>query len=126
MSFHAFLPAIPVSLPVFPAQAGIQSSQIILHFSQFYLVWIPAYAGMTKPVLVKTVKVIKSKTSIIICIKYLNSNELDDCGCFGGLWKRTIPEAIVEEVIFLILWAVYFVIQYRNKEAKKQRVGVYV
>jgi len=39
---------------------------------------------------------------------------LDDCGCFGGLWKRTIPEAIIEEIIFLALWSLYFIIRYRQ------------
>jgi hypothetical protein len=43
---------------------------------------------------------------------------LDDCGCFGGLWKRTIQEAIVEEVIFLILWVIYFVMQYKFQYKK--------
>ena len=40
---------------------------------------------------------------------------LDDCGCFGGLWKRTIPEAIFEEIIFLVLWSLYFIIRYRQR-----------
>jgi len=39
---------------------------------------------------------------------------LDDCGCFGGLWRRTIPEAIIEEIIFLVLWSIYFIVRYRQ------------
>jgi len=42
---------------------------------------------------------------------YFSGIILEDCGCFGGLWKRTIPEAIVEEIIFLALWIIYFVIR---------------
>jgi hypothetical protein len=38
---------------------------------------------------------------------------LDDCGCFGGLWRRTIQEAIVEEMLFIAIWIIYFVIQYK-------------
>jgi len=44
---------------------------------------------------------------------YFKGIIIEDCGCFGGIWRRTIPEAIVEEIIFIILWGVYFLLQYK-------------
>jgi len=48
-----------------------------------------------------------------------NSIILDDCGCFGGLINRTIPEAIIDEIILIALSIGYFVIH--RKGAKAQR-----
>ena len=45
---------------------------------------------------------------------------LDDCGCFGGLIKRTIPEAIVDEVVLLLLTAGYFLMHRRAAERKRE------
>ena len=52
----------------------------------------------------------------------MNGIILDDCGCFGGLIRRTIPEAIVDEVILLLLTAGYFVMHRRAAEGKGEVV----
>jgi len=44
---------------------------------------------------------------------------LDDCGCFGGLIKRTIPEAIVDEIILIALGLGYLI--FNRKVAETQR-----
>lgn len=44
---------------------------------------------------------------------------LDDCGCFGGLIKRTIPEAIVDEIVLLALCSGYFVIHRKDAESRR-------
>jgi len=38
---------------------------------------------------------------------------LDDCGCFGGLIKRTIPEAIIDEIVLVIICSGYFIFNHK-------------
>jgi len=50
----------------------------------------------------------------LIFLIYVKANGIivDDCGCFGGLIKRTIPEAIVDEIVLIGLWFIFLWINY--------------
>jgi len=37
----------------------------------------------------------------------VNGIIVDDCGCFGGLIKRTIHEAIFDEIMLIGLWFIF-------------------
>ena len=54
----------------------------------------------------------------LIFLVYVKTNGIimDDCGCFGGLLKRMIPEAIMDEIILVVFCIGYFIIQKRNAD----------
>jgi len=60
----------------------------------------------------------------LIFLVYVKSNGiiLDDCGCFGGLIKRTIPEAIIDEIVLITLGSVYFIIHRKVAETQRKLI----
>ena len=47
---------------------------------------------------------------------------LDDCGCFGGLIKRTIPEAIIDEIVLIAISIGYFIIHRKGAETQRELI----
>ena len=60
----------------------------------------------------------------LIFLVYVKTNGiiLDDCGCFGGLIKRSIPEAIVDEIVLLAICSGYFIINRKDVKAKRELI----
>ena len=60
----------------------------------------------------------------LIFLVYVKSNGiiLDDCGCFGGLIKRTIPEAIIDEIVLLLICSGYFIINRKVAETQRKLI----
>jgi len=60
----------------------------------------------------------------LVFLLYVKANGiiLDDCGCFGGLIKRTIPEAIVDEIVLIAICSGYFIINRKVAETQRKLI----
>jgi len=60
----------------------------------------------------------------LIFLVYVKANGiiLDDCGCFGGLIKRTIPEAIIDEIVLVTLCSGYLIINRKVAETQRKLI----
>jgi hypothetical protein len=96
---------VPFSLAVF-AIFIVSNGEILLSA----MLMIKRFQSLSMTLLVPAVLVMFLAFLLYVHFKGII---LDDCGCFGGLWKRTIPEAIIEEILFIAIWIIYFVMQYK-------------
>ncbi len=63
----------------------------------------------TKPVLAITLLTFVFFTAVVIREMYLPASEQSSCGCFGNLVERTPRQALIEDLIFVVLSLVAFV-----------------
>ena len=83
---------------------------VLLIFKRFRAVAMKFVLGMLVGFLVFLVYI---KTSGIIT---------DDCGCFGGLIKRTVPEAIFDEIVLILMSVGYIINNRRDTKLLRNRI----
>jgi len=60
----------------------------------------------------------------LVFLVYVKANGiiLNDCGCFGGIIKRTIPEAIIDEIVLITLCSGYLIFNHKEHKVHKENL----